>query len=132
MQATYDLGQMYKEFAEKLNGTFANTEFMIKAWDNVYYDTKAKTDLMNHINNVINLRDQRLAYLQAMNDFVDSIKYDLDAITKGTGFQGLTDKFTTDINDMLNGQIIGTISEYDEVLDGIDKALKQPISGPPG
>lgn len=131
-KATYELAQVYKTYGEKLSGAFTNMEFMVKAWDSVYYDPKAKFELVGTINNVANLRDQRLTYLQAMKEGIDSIKKDLDDATQGTGAQGLNDVFTQRMTDMLNGQMIKTVQDNQDMITAINKALTAQIGDDTG
>jgi hypothetical protein len=128
-KATYELAQVYKTYADKLDGAFTNMEFMVKAWDNVYYDPKAKQDLVGLINNIADLRDQRLEYLNAMRQGINSIKKDLNDAIQGTGGQELNNLFTQRIESMLNGQMIKTIQDNQEVINAIDNALKQQVGG---
>lgn len=131
-KATYEFAQAYKTYAEKLSGAFTNMEFMVKAWDSVYYDPKAKLDLVGTINSVADLRNQRLTYLQAMKEGIGSIKKDLNDVTQDTGAQGLTDAFSQRIEKMLNGEMIKTIQDSQNMIKAIDDALKHQIGDDTG
>lgn len=121
--AAGQIADVYKKLSNELTGAMTGVEFLIKAWDTALIRNKTD-DIVGLVNNIFDLRDQKLAYLSAAKEGLSEVEQIIRDIDDQE-LRSVGADWTKKVSVVVSGQLISTIADYGQAVKNIDAQLKE-------
>lgn len=122
-----ELARTFNSFVDDLQSAVTNYAFLVDGWDVIVPLNKPdiQSKVVNIVNVVSNRRDLQNTYLEMASGGVKGFRDDIAAVTKGTGFEDISNEYLDALERMINDKRIEALVEADVQLATLDTLIKK-------
>ena len=127
IKAQIDLAQAFTDHQRKINGVETMFEFVAKSWDSLRWTNfglEEKIPLSKSVIRLFNLRESKIAHINALQEFVNGLKDQFSLVEK-TDLTSMNTAMTNRIGFMLQNELTETIKTFDATLTEINTAIQK-------
>lgn len=122
-----DMVQALSEMQQAFQSVQGDYQFVINSYDAIVgTDLPAKASAADYVNAIFDLRDQKLAFLQAAAEGINLIQNDIKTLAaKNSPLETVSEQFINGLQRVVTQNVSNVIIEYQQVSKAIESSFQQ-------